>query len=81
MSPIGLILLHPMGSTVRPRKRMPRGCKVVRWKPWPSGRGGFHQYREMAPSFPNEGGGLGPPSLPTLEKCLQAGQRHLHSFA
>ena len=50
VSPIGLILLRPMGSTVRPRKTsctasaggMPRGCKVVRWKPWPSGRGGFH---------------------------------------
>lgn len=41
----------------------------------------FYQYREMAPTFPNEGGILGPPSLPTLMACLPEGHRHPHSFA
>ena len=41
----------------------------------------FHKYRPMVCRFPNEGGFLGPTSLPTTLSCLPEGQRHVQSFA
>jgi beta-mannosidase len=41
----------------------------------------FRDYRRMTSRFPNEGGTLGPTSLPTMLACLPAGQRHVQSFA
>lgn len=41
----------------------------------------FRKYRAMVCRFPNEGGVLGPPSLPTLRECLPPGHEHLGSFA
>ncbi|MCX7869022.1 MAG: hypothetical protein N2322_03630, partial [Terrimicrobiaceae bacterium] len=41
----------------------------------------FRKYRRMVCRFPNEGGVLGPPSLPTLLECLPEGHRHRGSFA
>ena len=41
----------------------------------------FRKYRAMTCRFPNEGGILGPTSLPTMLDCLPPGQRHLRSFA
>jgi beta-mannosidase len=51
--------------------------------PWSVGFGDtdFRKYRDMACRFPNEGGILGPTSLPTMLACLPEGQRHIESFA
>lgn len=51
--------------------------------PWDIGFGNvdFHGYRQLRSRFPNEGGVLGPPPLPTLEAALPADQRQMHSFA
>ncbi len=61
----------------------PNADRVGDQHPWSVGFENidFYQYRDMTPSFPNEGGILGPTSLPTLQACLPEGQRHLHSFA
>jgi len=41
----------------------------------------FRKYRKMFSRFPNEGGILGPTSLPTMLQCLPEGHRHIQSFA
>ena len=41
----------------------------------------FRDYRKMICRFPNEGGTLGPTSLPTMLACLPKDQRQIHSFA
>lgn len=41
----------------------------------------FRDYRKMICRFPNEGGFLGPTSLPTMRACLRPGHEHLHSFS
>jgi len=41
----------------------------------------FTRYRQLACRFPNEGGVLGPCSLPTIEESLGAGERRIGSFA
>jgi len=41
----------------------------------------FRDYRKMVCRFPNEGGFLGPPSLPTLMDCLPEGHREVQSLA
>ena len=41
----------------------------------------FHGYRPMVCRLPNEGGLLGPTSLPTVLSCLPEGQQHVGSFA
>lgn len=41
----------------------------------------FRDYRKMSCRFPNEGGFLGPTSLPTMLACLPDGHRHVQSFA
>jgi beta-mannosidase len=41
----------------------------------------FREYRKMSCRFPNEGGVLGPSSLPALHAALPEGQRTPYSFA
>ncbi len=41
----------------------------------------FRDYRKMVCRFPNEGGTLGPTSLPTMLACLPKDQRYVQSFA
>jgi len=41
----------------------------------------FRKYRLMDCRFPNEGGSLGPTSLPTMLACLPEGHRFVQSFA
>ena len=41
----------------------------------------FRKYRSMDCRFPNEGGFLGPNSLPTVRACLPPGEDHTWSFA
>ncbi len=41
----------------------------------------FRDYRKMICRFPNEGGTLGPTSLPTMLACLPKGQQKVQSFA
>ncbi|HMO26411.1 MAG TPA: hypothetical protein PKB10_09085, partial [Tepidisphaeraceae bacterium] len=41
----------------------------------------FRDYRKLPCRFPNEGGFLGPTSLPTMLACLPEGQRFIQSFA
>jgi beta-mannosidase len=41
----------------------------------------FREYRKMFCRFPNEGGILGPTSLPTMLACLPKDQRQVQSFA
>jgi len=51
--------------------------------PWSLGFGDtdYRKYRVMECRFPNEGGVLGPNSLPTVMECLPAGQQKPWSFA
>jgi len=41
----------------------------------------FRDYRPMICRFPNEGGILGPTSLPTMMACFEPGQAYPHSFS
>jgi len=41
----------------------------------------FLRFRELECRFPNEGGFLGPNSLPTTRACLMSGQESMHSFS
>ena len=41
----------------------------------------FRQYRNMICRFPNEGGILGPTSMPTMLACLPEGQRRYNSLS
>ena len=41
----------------------------------------FRKYRDMICRFPNEGGCLGPTSLPTVKACLPDGMDHFGSLA
>jgi len=41
----------------------------------------FYKYRDMICRFPNEGGFLGPVSLPTMLSCLKEKQNHIGSHA
>jgi beta-mannosidase len=51
--------------------------------PWSVGFGNvdFRDYRSMTCRFPNEGGILGPSSLPTIETALASCSTTMHSFA
>lgn len=51
--------------------------------PWSVGMADtdFRAYRNMISRFPNEGGILGPTSLPTMLACLPEGHQHVGSFA
>ncbi|MCL4521028.1 MAG: hypothetical protein M1415_05500, partial [Firmicutes bacterium] len=51
--------------------------------PWSVGFGNvdFRDYRSMTCRFPNEGGILGPSSLPTIETALAGCSKTMHGFA
>ena len=40
----------------------------------------YWKYRTFEDRFPNEGGILGPTSLPCIEQCLSEGMKELHSY-
>ncbi len=50
--------------------------------PWSIGFGDrdYFKYRKMDSRFPNEGGILGPTSLPNMMAALSEGQEYMHSF-
>ena len=56
--------------------------KVGDQHPWSIGFGDrdYFKYRQMDSRFPNEGGILGPTSLPNMMAALSEGQEHMHSF-
>lgn len=61
----------------------PNADEVGDQHPWTVGMQNtdFRDYRKMICRFPNEGGTLGPTSLPTLLACLPKDQRQVQSFA
>lgn len=56
--------------------------KIGDQHPWQIGFGDrdYFAYRQMDCRFPNEGGFLGPTSLPNMMAALGEGQEYLHSF-
>jgi beta-mannosidase len=70
-------------SPYSPNHESPRRSDMGDQHPWTVGFANtdFRDYRQMAPRFPNEGGILGPTSLPTVLACLPPGQRYPGSFA
>ncbi len=56
--------------------------KVGDQHPWSIGFGDrdYFKYRQMDSRFPNEGGILGPTSLPNMMAALSEGQEYMHSF-
>ncbi|OGV77617.1 MAG: hypothetical protein A3K19_08995 [Lentisphaerae bacterium RIFOXYB12_FULL_65_16] len=70
-------------SPFSPDGQFPNRDDIGDQHPWSIGFGNtdFREYRKMACRFPNEGGFLGPTSLPTLLACLPEGQRQVQSFA
>ncbi|MCL1857106.1 MAG: hypothetical protein FWF84_05660 [Kiritimatiellaeota bacterium] len=73
---------HP-SSPFSPDGKHPNADDVGDQHPWTVGFGetDFRKYREMACRFPNEGGILGPNSLPTVMSCLPQGHQFVQSFA
>ena len=61
----------------------PNANEVGDQHPWSVGfqNTDFRDYRKMICRFPNEGGTLGPTSLPTMLACLPKDQRYVQSFA
>lgn len=70
-------------SPSSPDHREPNDDTVGDQHPWSLGfwDNDFRKYREMVCRFPNEGGSLGPNSLPTMMACLPEGMQHVQSFA
>lgn len=70
-------------SPYSPNHADPRRPDTGDQHPWTVGFANtdFHDYREMISRFPNEGGILGPTSLPTMLACLPEDQRRPGSFA
>jgi len=70
-------------SPYSPDGLSPNADDVGDQHPWSVGFGNtdFRDYRKMRCRFPNEGGTLGPTSLPTMLACLPKDQRHVQSFA
>jgi beta-mannosidase len=70
-------------SPFSPDGQHPNADELGDQHPWSVGFADldFHKYRRMTCRFPNEGGFLGPTSLPTVLACLPEGQRRLQSFA
>jgi beta-mannosidase len=64
-------------SPYSPDHESPRRADMGDQHPWAIGGGNteFHDYRTLISRFPNEGGILGPTSLPTVLVCLPEGQR------
>ena len=61
----------------------PNADEIGDQHPWSVGMQNtdFRDYRKMICRFPNEGGTLGPTSLPTMLACLPRDQRYVQSFA
>lgn len=70
-------------SPFSPNLESPRRDDMGDQHPWSLGFADtdFRKYRQMACRFPNEGGTLGPNSLPTVRACLPTGQEYPGSFA
>jgi len=70
-------------SPYSPDGQHPNADELGDQHPWSIGMRNtdFREYRKMICRFPNEGGILGPTSLPTLLACLPEGQRFPGSLA
>ncbi|MBA4387422.1 MAG: hypothetical protein C0404_05535 [Verrucomicrobia bacterium] len=70
-------------SPYSPDGIFPNADDVGDQHPWSIGfhNTDFREYRKMICRFPNEGGTLGPTSLPTMLACLPKDQRYVQSFA
>lgn len=70
-------------SPFSPDGEYPNADHVGDQHPWSVGFANtdFRDYRKMICRFPNEGGIIGPTSLPTMLACLPENQRYVHSFA
>ena len=70
-------------SPYSPDGLSPNADEVGDQHPWSVGfqNTDFRDYRKMMCRFPNEGGMLGPTSLPTMLACLPENQRYVQSFA
>lgn len=70
-------------SPCSPDGLFPNADEVGDQHPWTVGfqNTDFRDYRKMICRFPNEGGTLGPTSLPTMLACMPRDQRYVHSFA
>jgi beta-mannosidase len=70
-------------SPFSPDRQSPNADHVGDQHPWSVGftNNDFRDYRKMGCRFPNEGGILGPNSLPTMLACLPEGQRNRDSFS
>ncbi len=70
-------------SPYSPDHESPTADHVGDQHPWSVGFANtdFRDYRQMICRFPNEGGILGPTSLPTVLSCLPHGQQQVGSFA
>ena len=73
---------HP-SSPYSPNHEFPNDDHVGDQHPWSIGfeNVDFREYRSMSCRFPNEGGILGPTSLPTMHASLPKGQKFVNSFA
>ncbi len=73
---------HP-SSPLSPNNKNPNDDDAGDQHPWAVGFAdtNFRKYRKMVCRFPNEGGLLGPTSLPTMHACLPEGQKYIQSFA
>ncbi|MCG3147983.1 MAG: Exo-beta-D-glucosaminidase [Verrucomicrobiae bacterium] len=70
-------------SPVSPDGEAPNADHVGDQHPWGVGfaETDFRKYRTMICRFPNEGGILGPPALPTLRAALAGGPERINSLA
>lgn len=73
---------HP-SSPYSPNHDHPNADDQGDQHPWSVGfqNTDFRDYRKMYCRFPNEGGILGPPALPTVRACLLPGQQYVGSFS
>ena len=70
-------------SPFSPGHEKPNADHLGDQHPWSVGFGetDFRKYRDMICRFPNEGGILGPNSLPTVRECLRGGTEKPGTFA
>jgi len=70
-------------SPYSPDGQEPAADDVGDQHPWTVGfwETDVRKYRAMICRFPNEGGIMGPTSLPTMRACLKKGQEFPHSFS
>ncbi len=70
-------------SPYSPDLATPNANEVGDQHPWDIGfaDNDFRKYRRMVCRFPNEGGIMGPASLPTVRACMPPDQQRVNSFA